>query len=425
MRQTHRGHGKFGASVAIVASCGAMFCRSTALAGALALAAACGGHTTQDPTTSASASLTAHQAGPKDETPPESAAPAPTEPKADTKAEPKAEPTPEPEPELSAIDAGDLRPLTQEERARFLAGEDDPLAPTEIHYVKSNEIRHDVWFPYLADLGGAYVGVASDQNYTLIAASHANLVFLMDIDQRVVDLHQIYGLLLAVSEDAETLVNLFESGQSSAAVAILEGALADADPSDRKRIVRSYKASRETVYRNLVKVLRRTRNGVPTSWLSNPEMYNHVRKLWMAGRVRTMGGDLTGSHTLQTVGKVAADLGIPIRVLYLSNAEEYFRYVPSYVANIKALGGDAQSIVLRTIYSKDWVHADALWGYQVQSLTDFQTRLSDSKNRSRNPMMRLAEKDGSLQRITSVSGLSLLAIPEAGATPTTPPSTGD
>ena len=401
-----------------------MFRRSTALAGplalALGLAGACGGHTTQDPTTSASASLTANQAGPKDEIPPVAAAPAPVE--------PTAEPIPEPipEPELSAIDAGDLRPLTKDERARFLAGDDDPLAPTEIHYVKSNEIRHDVWFPYLADRGGAYVGVASDQNYTLIAASRANLVFLMDIDQRVVDLHQIYGLLLAVSEDAETLVNLFESGQSSAAVAILEGALADADPGKRKRIVRSYKASRETVYRNLVKVLRRTRNGAPSSWLSNPEMYNHVRKLWMAGRVRTMGGDLTGDNTLHTVGKVAADLAIPIRVLYLSNAEEYFRYVPSYVANIKALGGDARSIVLRTIYSKDWVHADALWGYQVQSLPDFQARLGDSKNRSRNPMMRLAEKDGSLQRTTSVSGLSLLAIPEPGSAakaPTMPPST--
>lgn len=396
-----------------------MFCRSTALAGPLALAlsiaGACGGHTTQDPTTSASASLTANQAGPKDETPPVAAAPAPAEPKVE----------PKPEPKLSEIDAGDLRPLTKDERARFLAGNDDPLAPTEIHYVKSNEIRHDVWFPYLADLGGAYVGVASDQNYTLIAASRANLVFLMDIDQRVVDLHQIYGLLLAVSEDAETLVNLFESGQSSAAVAILEGALADADPGERKRIIRSYKASRETVYRNLQKVLRRTRNDALSSWLSNPEMYNHVRKLWMAGRVRTMGGDLTGDNTLHTVGNVAADLGIPIRVLYLSNAEEYFRYVPSYIANIKALGGDARSIVLRTIYSKDWVHADALWGYQVHSLADFQTRLDDSKNRSRNPMLRLAEKDGSLLRTTSVSGLSLLAITEAGdaaAAPTKPAS---
>ena len=387
--------------------------RSPALAGplsfilSLSLLGACGGHAAPDPTNSASASLTANQAK---EEPAPVAAPAPADQPA-----PEAEPEPEPEPELSAIDAGDLRPLTEDERARFLAGDDDPLAPTEIHYVKSNEIRHDVWFPYLKDLGGAYVGVASDQNYTLIAAARADLVFLMDIDRRVVDLHQIYGILLGVSEDAETLVNRFESGQASDTVAILEEALADIDESERRRFIRSYKGSRETVYRNLRLVLTRKHDGAPSSWLSDPAMYEHIRKLWMAGRVRTMGGDLTGENTLQTVGRVAADLGIKIRVLYLSNAEEYFRYVPSYVANIKALGGDERSIVLRTIYSKDWVHADALWGYQVQPLLDFQSRLDDGKNRSRNPMLRLAEQDGTLQRITAVSGLSLLNIPEASA----------
>jgi len=394
-----------------------MFCRSTALAGHLApllalplalaapaLLGACGGHATQDPTTSASAELTANQA--KEE-------PVPVAKTPDPAPLPEAEPEPEPEPELSAINAGDLRPLTDDERTRFHAGDDDELSPTEIHYVKSNEIRHDVWFPYLNGLGGAYVGVASDQNYTLIAAARADLVFLMDIDRRVVDLHQIYGILLGVSEDAETLVNHFEKGQASATVAILEEALADMDDAERRRFIRSYKGSRETVYRNLKLVLQRKRDGAPSSWLSNPEMYDHIRKLWMAGRVRTMGGDLTGSNTLQTVGKVAADLEIPIRVLYLSNAEEYFRYIPSYASNIKALGGDDKSIVLRTIYSKDWVHADALWGYQVQPLLDFQARVGEGGNRSRNPMLRLAEQDGTLQRTTSVSGLSLIAIPEA------------
>ncbi|MEZ4384575.1 MAG: hypothetical protein R3A79_24820 [Nannocystaceae bacterium] len=389
--------------------------RSTALALALPLAllglgiAGCGGHANQDPTTSASASLTAHQGAQEQD--PATPAPAPADvapaPADDDDAADDAAP------ERTALDAGDLRPLTEDERARFFAGDGDTLAPTEIHYVKSNEIRHDVWFPYIAELGGAYVGVGSDQNYTLIATAKSDLVFLMDIDRRVVDLHAIYGILIAASEDAETLFNRWDSANAEASLALIEAALEGADEDERRRMIRSFKGSRETVYRNLRHVLSRTRDGAPTSWLSNPEMYDHIRKLWLAGRVRTLGGNFVGDAGLQTVGKVARDLGIPVRVLYMSNAEEYFRYTDAFATNIKALVGDDKSIALRTIYSKDWEHADNLWGYQVQPLADFQARLDDKKNRSRNPMLRYAEQDGTLQRTTSVSGLSLLAVPEA------------
>ena len=391
---------------------------STALGRARALAlpfalfglgiAGCGGHANQDPTTSASASLTAHQANQE----PDSPAPAPAD-VAPAEADAEDEAAPEAEPGISALDAGDLRPLTDDERARFFAGHGDELAPTDIHYVKSNEIRHDVWFPYIAELGGAYVGVGSDQNYTLIATAKSDLVFLMDIDRRVVDLHAIYGILIAASEDAETLFTRWDGANADASIALIEEALAGADEAELRRMLRSFKGSRETVFRNLRHVINRTRDGAPTSWLSNPEMYDHIRKLWLAGRVRTLGGNFVGDSGLQTVGKVAADLGIPVRVLYMSNAEEYFRYNDAFATNIKALVGDDRSVALRTIYSKDWVHADNLWGYQVQPLVDFQARLDDKKNRSRNPMLRYAEQDGTLQRTTSVEGLSLLAVPEA------------
>src|SRR5690606_26301212 len=133
------------------------------------------------------------------------------------------------------------------------------------------------------------------------------------------------------------------------------------------------------------------------------------------GRVRTMGGDLTGARALQTVGKVAADLGVTVRVVYFSNAEEYFKYTPAFTANIKALGGDERSMVLRTIYSSEWEHADQLWAYQVQPLADFQARLDERKNRSRNPMLKYAEQDGTLRRDTGVKGLSLIGIEPTSA----------
>ncbi|MCA9690285.1 MAG: hypothetical protein KC636_11795, partial [Myxococcales bacterium] len=77
-------------------------------------------------------------------------------------------------------------------------------------------------------------------------------------------------------------------------------------------------------------------------------------------------------------------------------------------ANIAGLAGDEQSVVLRTIYSKEWIHADMLWAYQVQRLADFQRRLEIPENRSRNPMFKIAEQAGELDKETGVKGLSLL-----------------
>ncbi len=290
----------------------------------------------------------------------------------------------------------------------MLAGEADTLTPTPIHYVKSNEIRHDVWFPYIAGHGGAYIGVGSDQNYTLIATARSELVFLLDIDINVVRLHRIYEVLIEASADPETLLQRWHEDSKAESIALLEQAFAELDEPERKRLIRQYKASRETVYRHLKIVIRRTRDGAATSWLSNPELYAHIRTLYQNDRIRAMGGDLTGGRSLMAVGAAAKALEVPVKVLYLSNAEEYFKYVSQYRENVRNLPLEDNSVVLRTIYSKEWVHADGLWGYQVQRLADFQTRLEDAKNRSRNSMFRFAEKDRVLDRDTGVKGLSLL-----------------
>jgi hypothetical protein len=287
---------------------------------------------------------------------------------------------------------------------------------TEIHYMKSNEVRHDVYFPYVAGKGGVYVGVGSDQNYTIAAVAGSELVFLMDIDQSVVDLHRCYEALIEASPDPQTLYQRWSAEGEADSLKVLETAYAGLPEPDRRRIIRLYRAARETVYIHLDRVLRRQHEGKPSTWMSNPDMYAHIKKLFEADRVRMMAGDLTGPNSLQTVATAARGLDLPVRVVYLSNAEEYFEYVKQFVANIDGLPGDGETMVLRTIYSKKWVHADQLWAYQVQPLADYRERLADRKNRSRNPMLRYAEIDGTLNKDTGVKGFSLIKLaPIAGS----------
>lgn len=303
-------------------------------------------------------------------------------------------------------------PITPENKAILWAGDEEERISTPEHYIQTNERRHDVWFPYIEDLGGAYVGVAADQNYTLIAVAKSEYVFLMDLDWRVTELHRVYEVLIEATEDPAELVRLWHEDNIESTKALIEDALRDElDEDQLRKTMMSWRSGRETVYRHLERVHARTQDGQPTTWLSNPEYYAHIRKLYLNDRVRMLVGDLTGPTSMQTIAKAASDLGVPVRLLYLSNAEEYYKYTPQYRQNITGLPTEPGSIVLRTIYSKKWVHADSLWNYQVQPIADYKTRLEDPKNGRRTLMLNRAEKDGVLEKnVDPPGGLSRIDI---------------
>jgi hypothetical protein len=303
-------------------------------------------------------------------------------------------------------------PLTEEQRAVLLAGEEEERITTPEHYVQTNEWRHDVWFPYLTDKRGIYVGVAADQNYTLAAVAKSEFMLLMDLDWRVTELHRAYEVLIEASEDAKTLHERFHENNAAASAKLIEDALRGKVDDDRLRqIVTSWRGARETVYRHLAKVITRTHEGAATSWLSNPEYYAHIRKLYQNDRIRMLVGNLTGPQTLTTIAKVAEGLGLPITVVYLSNAEEYYDYTTQYRQNIKALPTNENTIVLRTIYSKEWVHADTLWNYQVQPAADYKARMDDPQITRRKRLFAAADKEGVLERDAGgVKGLSRINI---------------
>lgn len=146
-----------------------------------ATAPACGGSQAQPPP----------EAEPKPATEQTASAPDP----APEKAEPIAEAEPPPP-------ADPWGPITEAQDKILWAGEEEARINTPEHYVKTNERRHDVWFPYIADKRGIYVGVAADQNYTLMAVAKAEFAFLIDLDWRVTELHRCYEVLIEASHDS-------------------------------------------------------------------------------------------------------------------------------------------------------------------------------------------------------------------------------
>jgi hypothetical protein len=327
------------------------------------------------------------------------APPAPTPPR-----HPPAEPEPVAEPPVVAAPAGPTA-LTAEQKAAFLAGDEERIFSKREHFTISNEFRHDLWFPYVRDLGGVYIGVASDQNYTLMAVARSEYGYLIDLDRQVVNLHRIYMALIAASADPEAFLARF--GAASAVQketrALLETALADMSKRDRSDALAFLADNREALhaYLKTVRATRRDEQGV--TWLADPALYDYVRRMVETGRLRPINGNLLGKKAMATITASIAALGEKVEILYISNAEEYMTYTPQFAANIRALAVADDGVVLRTIHTRfegwDSAAGDWRWNWQVQPLTDFQERLGDRKNNSRNAMLERANKEGAIDRV--------------------------
>ncbi|WP_434421268.1 LIC_10091 family protein [Nannocystis pusilla] len=169
--------------------------------------------------------------------------------------------------------------------------------------------------------------------------------------------------------------------------------------------------------------LQRVREEQAGSWSADPDAYTYVRKMFAAGRIRVLQGNLTGRTTMADIAVAARALASPVTVLYLSNAEDYLFYTDRFAANVAALPSDARSVLLRTIHDRfpGWESAegDARWNYQVQALPDFQRRLgerSHGRNQDRTSMLAAALAAGAVER--KARGVSVIALHTA------PPSGG-
>lgn len=278
------------------------------------------------------------------------------------------------------------------------------------HYLYSNERRHDIFYEAVRGLGQGYVGVGSDQNYTLAAAQKAEVVWLLDLDAEVMRLHQLYGAVIHASPTPESFVEKFSGKRDKE----LEEAVAAriSDEKSKKAAIAIYKQYGPTLHKRLRRTLASKHEGVG-NWLSDPALYDYVRALEAGGRIHARIGDLQGPSTMTQIAEAAKASKITIRVLYLSNAESWFSYSPRFAKNVAALPFDDKSVVLRTIKSDVVKYATGdVWHFSVQGGMDFAEKLNQGRYGTLDRIMAdLAFQEGGPEGGASgkVRGLSYLA----------------
>ncbi|HNK46128.1 MAG TPA: hypothetical protein PKL17_15185 [Pseudomonadota bacterium] len=247
---------------------------------------------------------------------------------------------------------------------------DEPSGGVRRHYMWSNERKHDIYFEDFKGLGGGYLGVGGDQNYTMAAAAGSQVLWLVDIDLEVVKLHKLYSALLRATDTPQAFVALFERK----GVPLVDAALAATEPRLRKQLLVLYTQYREDLLAHL-----RDEISQSHTWLGDAEKYNYIRKMAQKGLIVPRLGDLNGPRTMMQIADAAKAAKVTIRVVYLSNAESWFSYGVGFRRNFAALPLDEQSCVVRTIKSNllPYVRGD-VWHYTMQRGTHFVRKLSES-----------------------------------------------
>lgn len=220
---------------------------------------------------------------------------------------------------------------------------------TAEHFPISNERRIDLFMKHIENLKGGYIGVGTDQNLSFIAKARSEYAWLMDFDPVIVKVNQIHLYFIERSPDYSEFKKLWELKNKKTTYQLIF------DKFSKEKDFVLYKQAFEIAHPS-GRVLSRLRDldaissKFPLiSFHNNPDEYTYLREMIQKGKIQAIPGNLRGNLTMKAIAESARKLRITIKVLYLSNAEDYFRYDKGFRENIVALPSDERSMVVRTL----------------------------------------------------------------------------
>ncbi len=270
--------------------------------------------------------------------------------------------------------AADLTSIPDALKADLGKVQHDP-PPKELaanaHFVISDERAHHMYRESVQGLGGVLLGVGTDPNYLFAGWMKAELVLLVDFDQVVADLHGVYGVDLRNAATADDFVAFWSPKQMPASLALIEKEAPDS--ATKKRWVAAYKLGRSQIYDKWLTTKKKYKAEKVPSLLSEPDQYDHVRKLAQTGRIWAWRGDLTAQNTMSGLAQALKSQKLEVMVFYITNAEAYFNYTPQARKNLHDLPYAEKSVLLRTQGRPAKLEeiADGHYTYYVQKGRDF------------------------------------------------------
>ncbi|HEY4223223.1 MAG TPA: SUMF1/EgtB/PvdO family nonheme iron enzyme [Myxococcota bacterium] len=270
----------------------------------------------------------------------------------------------------------DPAPPTAEELAIFNGVEEDTLevppcpkagrsfltCRDPASYLKSNEPKLGVLEPYVTNMGGAYTGVASDQNYTFIALAHSRWAWAFDYDANVVRWHHVLRAIIIDSADRKDFLAHFAPKKIAHGVAVLDAMYKD--DAELKNLETLWKTSAPSLADHY-----KWQSGQSYTWLGSDEHFAYIKLMYTQGRLKALRGNMLDVHAMHSIGEAAKKLNTPIHIYYPSNAAEFWPFNDHYRDNVRNFPFDDESIVVQTISGlslKTGFGQTGYWQYNVQ-----------------------------------------------------------
>lgn len=279
----------------------------------------------------------------------------------------------------AASAAEPLAPFTPQQRAVMQAIPEDPAPKVLLgqapglenkHYVAGNEWHLYLYGEKLKDLGGAFMGVGSDQCYLLMGMQRPTVAFLTDYDDVVVAIHSLYMAFFAQAATRQEFLDLWQQENVARGVEVLNQRLPAT--ADKKGLTRLYRVTRAKIAMRLARVAKTFAAHKVRSFVSDDDTYAYLRAMVTGGRIRALRVDLLAKQGVLGVGEAARQLGVPLTVVYLSNAENYWLYTPQYRLNIAGLPVNPAAWLVRTVST--WNH-NFDYIYNLQPMSNYLTWL--------------------------------------------------
>ena len=250
----------------------------------------------------------------------------------------------------------------------------------------SNEDRLELFKKHVDDIGGGYVGLGGTQNILLASWANSEWVWLFDFTKRVVTANRIHIAFLKNTENPADFRSLWTKKSKSRAMEIIDAEFSK-DP-DLAYVKKTWNIGLGFIpwrFRNLD---RESKKYKYSTWLNDQKYFDRIKFLAKNDRIIARKGNLNGTVTLAGIAGAAKKMRVPVRIVYLSNAEEYIHdYSSEFRSNFIALPSDEKSVLLRTtsVMRKvfPWapdseISTDKGFHYNVMPLAIFQKWLDSS-----------------------------------------------
>jgi len=242
------------------------------------------------------------------------------------------------------------------------------------HYPTSNERRIDLFYPFIKDKKGGYIGVGTDQNLTFIAWAKSDYAYLMDFDWVVIYVNRLHLLFIKNSENFQDFKKLWSKKNQKYTIEKIKESIQNQE--EQKKYLYAYNIALPYVQERFRDLEYMSKNFNFTSFHNNPEDFEYLKKMVNENKIYPVLGDINGTITFRKISEASKNLCVPIHIVYLSNAEEYYRYPNSFRDNIINLNYDKEALIIRTVttgakqfgYPEGEKYLEIPFHYNIQSI---------------------------------------------------------